>query len=259
MLDDFTPIIHELKGRTIKLYPIADVHIGAKEAALDKFAAFVAKIAAEPDSYICIVGDMLNNALRSSVSNVYQETMNPAAAVDYCVERLQPIADKILAVVGGNHERRSLKEVDLDPLYCVCSMLRRSDGTSLQDVYRQNMAFVRINLSRGKTKDHYAVMLTHGKSNAKKRKFQSIVEGVDAQVYAHTHTPDIAIPARIRFNEANKVSVHNVVTITACSWLNAGGYSLQGLYEPQAVARPQCLLLEFTGTNSRKGEVRVVW
>lgn len=31
MLDDFTPIIHQLDGRTIKVWAVADVHIGAKE------------------------------------------------------------------------------------------------------------------------------------------------------------------------------------------------------------------------------------
>ena len=259
MLDDFQPIIHELEGRDIRLYPVADVHIGAAEAALPEFEAFLRKVKDDPDAYICIVGDLLNNAVKSSVSDVYRETMSPSAAVDYAVEKLQPIADRILAIVGGNHERRSTKEVDLDPLYCVASMLRRSDGSSLQDIYRPSMAFMRVKLKRGRVKDTYAIMMTHGKSQAKKKRFSAIVEGVDAQIYAHTHTPDVLKPARIRFNESNKVSIHDVVTLTACSWVKAGGYSLQGLFEPQAVAQPQCLLLEFINSNDIRGRLRVVW
>ena len=170
MLDDFQPIIHELEGRDIRLYPVADVHIGAAEAALPEFEAFLRKVKDDPDAYVCIVGDLLNNAVKSSVSDVYRETMSPSAAVDYAVEKLQPIADRILAIVGGNHERRSTKEVDLDPLYCVASMLRRSDGSSLQDIYRPSMAFMRVKLKRGRVKDTYAIMMTHGKSQAEVRR-----------------------------------------------------------------------------------------
>lgn len=259
MLDDFVPIVHELDGRTVRLYPVADVHIGAREAALGEFEKFIARVAADDDAYICIVGDLLNNATRSSVSDVYAETMAPSAAVDYAAGVLAPVADKILACVGGNHERRSARECDLDPLYAVMSMLRRSDGTSLQDIYRPSMAFMRVNLRRGHLKDQYAVMLMHGKTQARKKKFGAIVEGVDAQIYAHTHTPDVLMPSRIRFTTQNNVAVHDVVTLTACSWLKPGGYSLQGLWEPQATARPQALVLEFTGSNSSKGRVRVEW
>ena len=259
MLDDFTPIIHKLDGRDIKLFAIADTHIGAKEYDRESFEKFISDVSKDPDSYICIVGDLLNNAVRSSVSDVYAEVMSPSQAVDYAVRILQPIADRILGVVGGNHERRSRKEVDLDPLYTVCALLRREDGSNLCDVYRPNMAFIRVNLEQGKTKDHYALMITHGKSFSKRKNFQSIVEGVDAQIYAHSHTPDIFMPNRIRFNSRNTVTIHNVITLTACSWLKAGGYSLSGLYPPQSVSRPQCLILEFTNSNDIKGKIRIHW
>ena len=259
MLDDFTPIIHRLPGRTAKVWAVADVHIGARECDLEGFADFIAKVARDADSYVVIVGDLLNNATRSSVSDVYLETMSPSQSVDYAVSLLQPIAGRILGVVGGNHERRSRREVDLDPLYAVCSMLRREDGTTLQDVYRPNMAFVRVTLRNGNTHDEYALMLTHGKTLNKRKQFVNVVEGIDAAITAHTHTPDILLPARIKFSTRNTVTVHNVVSLCACSWLKSGGYALSGLYQPQATSRPQCLELEFTGTNNRRGEIRVTW
>lgn len=253
MLDDFTPIIRELPGRTAKLYAIADVHLGSPECELDEFIQFLAKIKREPDSYICIVGDLLNNATRSSVSDVYQETMPPSIQVEYAAQLLAPIADKIIACVGGNHERRSRKEVDLDPLYEVMCLLRKPE------LYRPNMAFVRVRLTSGNVRDQYGIMMTHGKSLAKRNKFVSIVEGIDAAIVAHTHTPDVLMPSRIRFTHRNSVVVHDVVSLTACSWLKAGGYSLSGLYPPQATSRPQCLELEYTGSNNTFGRIRVIW
>lgn len=254
MIDDFTPIIHRLEGRTIRIWPIADVHLGARECAIGDFQAFLKRIQSDNDSYIVLVGDLLNNATKSSISNVYEETMPPSAQIDCAVELLSPVADRILGAVGGNHERRSKKDVDLDPMYAVMCMLR------IQDLYRPNMAFLRIELSNGNTHDSYAIMMTHGKTENKKKQFTSIVEGVDACVYAHTHSPSIQIPAsHIRFNHRNTISFHEVVSLTACSWVRPGGYSLSSLYTPQAVSRPQCLELEFTGSNNRKGQLRVRW
>lgn len=259
LLDDFTPIIHTLPGRTAKLWAVADVHIGAKEADLQGFESFLKRVEKDADSYVVIVGDLLNNAVRSSVSDVYAETMSPSQALDYAVKILQPIADRILGVVGGNHERRSRKEVDLDPLFAVCSMLRRSDGSTLQDVYRPNMAFLRINLVNGSTRDHYAIMLTHGKTLNKRKQFVNVIEGIDAAITAHTHQPDVLMPSRIRFTSGNRVVFHEVVSLCACSWLESGGYSLSGLYLPQATSRPQCLILEFANTNTRRGKITVSW
>ena len=48
-------------------------------------------------------------------------------------------------------------------------------------------------------------------------------------------------------------------SICACSWLEPGGYSLSGLYLAQATSRPQCLVLEYTASNNRRGEIRVSW
>ena len=259
MIDDFTPIIHHLDGRTIRLWAVADVHLGARECDQRGFEKFLDKIASDDDSYMIIDGDLLNNATRSSVSNIFEETMPPSAQIDVATELLNPVADKILCVVGGNHEARSRKDTDLDPLYAVCSMVRRSDGSCLQDIYRQNMAFIRIVLGDSSPKDNYAIMVTHGKGINKRKQFQAIVEGVDACIFAHTHTPDVLRPARIRFTSSNRVKTHNIVSLTCSSFLEPGGYSLQNLYTPQATSLPQCLELEFTGTNRRDGQIRVIW
>ena len=258
MLDDFTPIIHKLRGRTIRLWAVADVHIGSQFSDVAGFEKFLSKIAQDDDSYLVIVGDLLENATRNSVGDVFQ-SLPPSTQIDMAVRLLTPIAAKILGVVGGNHERRSKKDVDLDPLYAVCSMLRRSDGSSLQDVYRPNMAFMRVRLVRGSIHHSYALMLTHGKTLNKRKQFVNVIEGIDAAITAHTHTPDVLMPSRIRFTENNKVNAHHVVSLCACSWLNPGGYSLSGLLLPQATSRPQCLVLEFPNSNSTNGKIRVEW
>ena len=256
MLDDFTPIVHRLDGRTIRVWAVADVHIGAREANIygaNGFASFLRKIESNPNDYLVLCGDLISNGIKDSLTNVYDEVMPPQVQCDLAVELLQPVAHKILGCVSGNHERRSKKHVDINPMLYICSLLR------IPEVYRENMAFVRINLERGKTKDHYALLLTHGKTANKRRQFAYAVEGVDAIVSGHTHDGEVQKPARLVFTKSNRVVVKPLVNLCATSWLNPGGYSLAGMMTPKSTSDPQCLVLEFTGSNDKPGQIRVQW
>lgn len=262
LLDDFTPIIHRLPGRSIKVYAIADVHIGARECDLDGFERFIKRVASEPDSYIVLVGDLVNNGIRSAScpTDIYDETMPPRAQVDKCVELLQPVADRILGAVGGNHEARSRKAVDLDPAYEVMALLRKPE------LYRRDMAFLRIVLDNSMAptrthgvRDNYAMLLVHGSTANKKRHFAYAVEGVDAIVSAHTHDGVVEKPARLVFTTRNNVLMKPLVSLTATSWLTYGGYGAAALYMPKSTSDPQALLLEYTGSNNKEGQIRVIW
>ena len=253
MLDDFTPIIHRLPGRETRVYAVADVHIGAKECDLDGFAAFLKRIERDPDSYLVLCGDLISNGVKDSVTDVYEETMPPQAQVDMCAELLQPVAGRILGAVSGNHERRTKKSVDVDVTNYIMCLLK------IPELYRPNMAFVRVNLVRGATKDHYALLLVHGKTANKRRQFAYAVEGVDAIVSAHTHDGEVQKPAKIVFTKSNNVVVKPMVNMCATSWLRPGGYSLAGLMPAKATSDPQCLVLEFTGSNATQGSIRVAW
>lgn len=253
MISDFTPIVHKLDGRTVRVWAVADVHIGARECDLDGFEKFIKRIAEDDDSYIVLCGDLISNGIKDSLTNVYDEAIPPQSQVDLAVELLRPISDKILGCVSGNHERRSKKHVDINPMLYICSLLQ------IPEVYRENMAFVRINLERGKTKDHYALLLTHGKTANKRRQFAYAVEGVDAIISGHTHDGEVQKPARLVFTKSNRVVVKPLVNLCATSWLRPGGYSLAGMMTPKSTSDPQCLELEFTGSNDRPGSIHVRW
>ena len=253
MLDDFTPIVHRLDGRTVKVWAIADVHIGAKECDLAGFKRHMARIAADPDSYIVLVGDMMNNGLKDSLTNVYEEVLPPHAQIEKCAELLEPVKDRILGAVGGNHEARTKRAVDLDPMYAVMCILGK------QELYRQNMAFIRVCLKRNNTKDNHTLLLIHGKSERAKRNFAYSLEGVDAVISGHTHNGIVEKPARIVFTGGNRVVIKPLVSLTATSWLEYGGYAAAAMYRPAATSAPQYLELEFSGSNAVDGQIRVVW
>lgn len=255
MLDEFTPIIIDLPCENSQIYCVADVHIGAKECDLDGFKAFCKRVESEPNSYIVLCGDILNNAVKDSLSNIYEERYTPQESKMLAYEILKPLADggKILAAVMGNHEFRSAKMVDLEPMYDVAVML------GIQERYRRYMAFLRLRMRNGNIKDRWNFCIAHGASANKKRRFQ--IEGVDAFITGHTHAPAIEKPAHIAFTHGGKVAVKEVAHITATSWLNYGGYAAQKFYQPQSTGNPQRIILQApkSNRNDNKNRIRVAW
>lgn len=194
MLDDFAPIVHVIKGRTIKVWTVADVHIGSNECQLEAFRAFLRRVMDDDDSFIVCCGDLINNCIKDSVTNVYDETMPPSAQIQLAADLLRPLAQhgKILGIFDGNHDARSAKSVKMDQgytIFCLAGCL---------ELYRQRMAFVRVRLVRGSNTDTYNIMLVHGKTANKRKQFSYVVEGIDAIVAGHTHIGEISTVATSR-------------------------------------------------------------
>lgn len=256
MFGDFDPIVRTFEpGRTIKLWSVSDVHIGSRECDLEGFARFVKMVEEDPDSYVVLCGDIINNGVKDSLTNVYEEVMPPHAQVDTAVEMLNNLAEKskILSVVGGNHEARSRKSVDLDPMYQICCLLR------IPELYRQNMAFLRVRMVNAGVIQTYNILTMHGKSAAKKRRFAYALEGVDALITGHTHEGMAEKPARLVFTQKGNVVVRSLISVTATSWLKYGGYGASSMYLPQTTGNPPCLELEWTNSRNRDGKIRLLW
>ena len=242
MLNDFEMIIHKFPDRQdITIIPIADVHLGAKECMEQEFYKFVESIANTPNTYVVLCGDLLNNAIKSSVSNIYDEVYRPSEAKKIMANVLSPIADRILCSVTGNHERRSSRDVDDDPNYDImCKM-------DLEHLHRENMAFMKLQFGEmngdGAKNPTYTIVVSHGSSNGsmtggsvnKNERFAAHIDNMDLFITAHTHRPLVTNPGKIYIDTRNnRVSVKPFKVVTATSWLNAGGYSLQKLMTPTA-------------------------
>ena len=240
MLNDFEMIIHKFPERhDITIIPIADVHLGARECMEQEFYEFINSIKETPDTYVVLCGDLLNNAVKSSVSNIYDEVYRPSEAKKIMAKVLAPIADRILCSVTGNHERRSSREVDDDPNYDImCKM-------DLEHLHRENMAFMKLQFGElngdGAKNPTYTIVVSHGASNGsmtggavnKNERFAAHIDNMDLFITAHTHRPLVTNPGKIYIDTRNnRVSVKPFKVVTATSWLNAGGYSLQKLMTP---------------------------
>jgi len=248
LINDFVMVKHKLPWDFpyIHLYPIADAHIGSAEFDEKLFKLWVQTVQGDPYGYAVIAGDMLNNGIKTSKTNVYEEQMRPAQQKEYLHESLKPIKEKILGACGGNHCYRNICEVDDDPLYDVFCRL------GIEDRYRQNACFLKISLGRAK-KDRqvsYCVVLVHGKSRNKLIKWEYSVDGADVIISGHTHTPEETPPCKIRVDMHNEaVSTTEFTSVVCSSFQDYGGYALRGLMLPNASKRFQILTLDGTAKH----------
>lgn len=249
MQPDFKLICHKFPRHDIVIYPIADVHLGAAEHNAEAWAAFRKKIEQDEHAYIILAGDLINNATRSSVSNIFEETMRPREQKKAMVEMLKPLKHKVLAAVSGNHERRSGKDADDDATYDILCKL------DIEDVYRENMAFVKLHFGEdqidGTRNPTYVITVTHGAGGGvltggvvnKAERTGYYIDGADVLILGHSHKPFVTQPAKIKVDpHRNTVYFKPFRVVSATSWLNYGGYAAQKMLPPSSIA-PQVLKL----------------
>lgn len=269
MKSDFDLIIHRLpECKEAKLYFVGDLHAGAVEANIKGWEAFVQKILQEKNAYICLMGDLMNNATRSSVSNVFDDIMRPREQKRYLANALAPLSERILCAVSGNHEARSGKDADDSPIFDIMAKL------DLEDLYRENAAFIKLafgSRSDGhgneKPLQVYTMCCTHGAgggiyTGAAVNRNERMAMFVNADILAvgHTHKGAITKPSRIEIDPyTNSVKLKTTTVISACSWLSYGGYALRKMLLPSSAQdpdQPQTILL---GGNRTGRYIKTVW
>jgi predicted phosphodiesterase len=258
LLSDFELITHHFPDRNdITIYPISDVHLGAAEHMTREWELFCQRVVNEPNSYLVLGGDLLNNCTRSSISNIFEETMRPREAKKIMVSMLEPLRDKILCAVSGNHERRN-RDVDNDITYDIMCKL------DLEWLYRENIAFVKIQIGKlngdGARNPTYTLVVTHGSGGGiltggavnRNERFGYVLDGADALIVGHTHKPFVTQPSKIKIDPYhNKVSIQPFKVVSMTSWMTYGGYAAQKMLLPNSHA-PQIITLR----GNRK-EIRV--
>lgn len=250
MQNDFSVIVRRFKS-AIKIACISDVHYGALEHMEREWKNFIQTVLTDPTLFLILNGDLINNNTRSSVGSPWDDTVRPREQKKHMVEFLKPIKDRILCCTSGNHERRSLKDVDNDPTYDIMTKL------DLEDIYRQNAAFMKIQLGRRTINDDrsnttYTFAVTHGSGGGiytgatvnRNERFGNVIDGLDCLIVGHTHKGTISRPSKIVFDPRNDmVTVKDYLVISCVAWQRYAEYPLQKMLLPAATGNPQILYL----------------
>ena len=262
MMKDFEMVTHQF-NEPIVIFPISDVHYGALEHMQKEWLDFCKLVEQTPNARIILGGDLVNNNVRTcGFINPYDELVRPREQKKRMVEFLEPIKDRILCAVSGNHEARSIKDDDIDITYDIMTKL------DIEDLYRPNMCFMKVSL--GHRKDNspiqsYTFAVTHGAGGGiytgatvnRNERFGNVIEGLDCLIVGHTHKGTVSKPSKIVIDRKNdKVTMSHYTVISMVSWLNYGGYAMQKMLLPAHVADPQKLKLHMNKDNKR---IEVIW
>lgn len=257
--DEF--IIHRIpKNEDLHLYFIADVHLGCQQHMQQKWADFCDHFLDDPNAYLILGGDMINNNTKNSVAGPFEDIMRPREQKIVMAEMLKPLRKRILAAIPGNHEGRSGKDADDDPMYDILCKI------DCEDIYRENMAIVKLQI--GKNKDHcqtYMVVAVHGTGGGiwtgaavnRNERFGLAMDGVDLLLVGHSHKAYTDTPGKILIDSRNnRVSIKPFSIVVPSSWMGYGGYSARKEMLPAAYVTQKITLL---GGSTKGVDVTQSW
>lgn len=237
-------------AEVIEIHPMADLHIGDSQCDYKLILEKIEYIKNTPNTYCILDGDLMDTAIASSIGDTYAANLQPMEQLKHCVKIFEPIKDKILAVLSGNHENRVYKTDGVDITEIMCSQLgiaeRYSPTTAL--------LFVRIGEKRDSANHRrtplYTIYTTHGsgggrKEGGKVNRLADLASIVDADIYvhAHTHLPLIFKQAYHRVNSGNSsVALIDKLFVNTSAYLNYGGYGDKAGFKPASKHSPTIYL-----------------
>jgi len=239
-----------LNWKKIINVPLSDLQWGADDCDEKQIREYVEWIEKTPNVFCFLNGDILNNALANSPGgSVYWDKMRPRIQVQTLIELLRPIAHKILWAQPGNHEERTIKLADIDPLYWI--------ARTLDIPYYNQPLFANI-LWEGHTFNFYSFhgfsgsRTEGGKLNAAARPIEW-TEFIMFYVMGHVHTPmGNPITRRCIFrkhDEKGKIKELRIVdrdqyVIIAAAWMEFwNSYAAKAGYSPPPQGGVPCFLL----------------
>jgi hypothetical protein len=235
-LKDNIPIIINLPATMnfADIYFLHDIHYGSELFNVKKWEHVKEIILNDDNAYVCFVGDIMENAIPNSKSDMFSQKISPAEQKEWATQQLKDLSHKILAVVSGNHEsNRTTKVSGLFPLYDCCLI------AGIGEKYRDTIAFIDIGIGKfcGKNnkKIHYFGQIQHKAKDLKNYHSSDYTDGIDFFCSGHDHETKDKPRAKLVFDKQNKVIYkRNVECINCGSFCDFGGYGAKGAYRPQS-------------------------
>jgi len=217
---------HETKDKKITLYPFVCWHVGAPQCDYEFIDEMVRRLRDDPQGRGIYLGDGGECVTRSSKGQIYEQTMSPQEQLNWLRNKLQPVKEKLLFGVKGNHGWRTFKESGLgfDEALCL----------ALGIPYFGTSAFWRLQVRRS----IYTIFTHHGLDSGvaigtkinKAKKLEEIVLA-DAILSAHSHIcTDIPPVHRAYLDGHANVGDAN----RSIKWLSTYGYICGCAYDSRS-------------------------
>lgn len=232
-------------AESIEIHPMADLHIGDSQCDYNSVLERIEYIKNTPNAYCILDGDLMDTAIASSIGDTYAASHQPMEQLKHCVKIFEPIKDKILAVLPGNHENRVYKSDGIDTTEIMCAQL------GIIEKYSPTTALLFIRFGKSSSHNHhrkqiYTAYVTHGsgggrREGGKVNRLADLASIVDADIYihAHTHLPLVFKEAFYRVSGGNSsVSLVDKLFVNTAASLHYGGYGDKAGFKPASKRSP---------------------
>lgn len=169
----------------IRLFNIGDVHRGDEGCNVRLFHKAINEVKNGKNTYWVSTGDLLNVALKTSLSDCYK-SKNLAEEFKLIINELSPIAEKCLGLVESNHHRRFDKATGLSLDEQICD--------KLQIPFLGKLGVINVMCKQAA----YYIVMHHGVGSGRKRGAKTnntaalgeLIPGADIYFEGHTHSFD---------------------------------------------------------------------
>ena len=240
----------ELKQAEIHVF--ADEHIGDEHSDLKRVLQRIEYVKNTPNAYCILNGDIIDNATKTSIGDVYTQVFNPMEQLERAVELFAPIKDKIICITHGNHENRTYKKEGINLSRLLAAQL------GLSDKYTPTAATLFIRLGEDKhahnRKFRYTIYVLHGSGGGRKEGAKAIrladmasIIDTDIYIHSHTHLPMVMKQGFHRVDTCNStVTLVDKLFVNTAANLKYGGYGEAGAFKPSSMDTP---IIYLSGTK----------
>jgi hypothetical protein len=247
-----------------RLYGIGDVHLGNPFSDEKRLLKTLEEIKADPQARVILTGDMLEMVTKSSLGEIWSQTMTPFEQVEHAIALLEPIKDRIIGGVEGNHEDRAYKELGFLPIQMIMARL----GLNITETYSPIACMLMLAVdSQKQGKTVFTVYFKHGTGGGKTmgvkaNRLNEMKYEVIADIYirAHDHGQIAFTTAtQIPNTEKKLMTQQRHLHVNSNTFLGWGGYAIKCGYQSGFTGAPAIYLTtERVGNQIEKHmEVRI--
>jgi predicted phosphodiesterase len=245
-----------IDGPELHLYPFGDWHIGSAQCNIDFIKRLVKRVADDPLGLWIYMGDGGEVVTKTSKGSLFEQTLSPGDQIRAFAKLVEPVADKGLVGVCGNHGRRVDMSVGMGWDEVLCSRI----GIPYAGV----AAFIGFQLNNGGKRSAVSVYVHHGaggsitpvgKMNAATKPQQFV--NADIILTGHTHAAGEIFPPRIIASLDNQQKrirwTHSRCYATGSAYDSRSGYAEEKMYPP-IVPEQLCLTIKQVRKTKNKKE-----
>ena len=107
----------------MELHVFADEHLGDANCDIKHLLQRIEYVQNTPTAYCILNGDIIDNATRTSIGDIYAQEFNPLEQLQKAIDIFEPIKDKILCITHGNHENRTYQREGINLSYLMAKQM----------------------------------------------------------------------------------------------------------------------------------------